>query len=73
MRRRDLVDDDVVEVGVLQQAGHEVGVVERERSGHPGRWHGRAELGAHRVEHDAEPRVAFTRSPHDGGQASAGS
>ena len=38
--------------------------LERERSGNARRRHRRADLGADRVEHDAQPRVALPRPPH---------
>lgn len=47
------------------------GVAERERARDAGRRDGRAQLLAHGVEHDAQPRVALARPPHRHGEAPA--
>ncbi len=59
-RHRELADDDVVE---RQQRAQLLGVGERERPGDAGRGHRLAQLRAHGVEDEAEPRVALARAP----------
>ena len=72
-RHRHVGDGDAGQLGGGEQAGQPVGVVEREGAGDAGWWHGRAQLGADRVEHHAQPGVARPGTPHRDRDPAAGS
>jgi hypothetical protein len=58
--------------GRREDRGELVAIVKGERVRHAGRWHRRAELGADRVEHQAEPWVGGSWPPDGERQPSTG-
>ena len=69
--RLHLLDDDVREAGIGEQARELAGIPEREGVRDPGRRRRRSELGTHDVEDDAEPGVTFPGAPDREGDPSA--